>query len=190
MNQAFDPSILLAILAGVAVAASAGLRAFLPLLAIGLMGRVGVLTLDARAGWLSSDVAMIVLGVATVAEIMGDKIPVVDHVLDTGGTVLRPMAASLGAYAMLVDLPSPWAQIVALALGLGTLGVHLVKAKLRLASSAFTLGAANPVLSAGEDVASGSLVLVAIFAPILALLLIVALVLLWQRARRAAILRT
>lgn len=178
-----DPSIILAVIAGVAFAASAGLRAFLPLLALGLAARLGALALDPRVDWLASDPALLCLGVATLVEVLGDKIPVVDHALDVAGTFLRPLAASLGAYALFIDLPSPWAQILALALGIGTLGLHLVKAKVRLASTVFTLGAGNPALSAIEDVASAALVALAILAPVLALAALLAIVLAWRKAR-------
>jgi len=173
----------LAVLAGVAVAAAAGLRAFLPLLAIGLGARFGAIGLDERVAWLSSDAALVCLGVATFVEVLGDKIPVVDHVLDVAGTVLRPLAASFGAYVLLVDLPTPWAQIVALVLGLGTLGLHLVKAKVRLASSAMTLGIANPVISTAEDVVAALLAVAAMLAPVLGLALVL-IVILWWRKRR------
>lgn len=177
------PSFVLAVLAGVAVAASAGLRAFLPLLALGLGARFGAITLDDRVAWLGSDVTIVCLAVATLVEILGDKIPAVDHALDAAGTVLRPLAATFGAYVLLIDLPTPWAQILALVLGIGTLGLHLLKAKLRLASSAFTLGLANPVLSTAEDAVSGLLAIAAMLAPVLGLALILIVILIWRKRR-------
>jgi uncharacterized membrane protein len=179
--------LLLALVSGIAIAAACGLRAFLPLLALGLAARFGVFHLRPGAEWMASDPALWALGIATVLEILSDKVPVVDHALDAVGTLIRPAAAWLGAFAVLQGWGSPWAQIAALVLGAGALAVHGIKAKTRLGSSVATAGHANPLLSVLED--SGVLVLVAaaILAPLLALALI--LILAWGigrwRARRA-----
>ena len=175
--------LLLALASGVAIAAACGLRAFLPLLAIGLGARFGLLSLRPGAQWLASDPALLALGIAAALEIAGDKLPVVDHALDAVGSVLRPAAAWLGAYAVLEGWGSPWAQIAALVLGGGALAV--------LGSSALTAGHANPVLSALEDAGAAALVACAILLPLAAL----ALVLLgawaarrWRRRKPSAIL--
>lgn len=180
-----DAGMWLAPLAGIAVAAACGLRAFLPLLLLGLAARAGVVQLHEGTRWMSGDLALTALAVATVVEILGDKVPVVDHVLDGIGTVLRPLAASLGAYAALVSWPTPWGQLAALALGALAVGVHLVKAKVRIGSSALTLGSANPVLSLLEDALSLALVALAILAPLAILALIVAWIVIAKRPRRS-----
>jgi hypothetical protein len=185
------PPLLLALVSGIAIAAACGLRAFLPLLALGLAARFGILHLRSGAEWMAGDPALWALGIATVLEVVSDKIPVVDHALDAVGTLIRPAAAWLGAFAVLQGWGSPWAQIAALVLGAGALAVHGVKAKARLGSTVATAGHANPLLSVLED--SGVLVLVAaaIFVPLLALALVVLLVWLvrrWRRRRTAAIL--
>jgi len=63
------------------------------------------------------------------------------------GTVLRPVAAWLGAYAMLATWPTPWAQLAAIVLGTLALAVHGLRAGVRLGSTVTTLGTANPLLS-------------------------------------------
>jgi len=176
-----DVTVWLALLSGVAVAAACGLRAFLPLLLLGLAARTGLLQLRGGAEWLASDLALIALGVATVLEVAGDKIPVVDHALDAVGTVLRPAAAWLGAYAVLQSWPTPWAQIAAVVLGSTALGVHLLKAKLRLGSSAVTLGSANPVVSVIEDGIAFLTMVVAVLAPVVAIVVPVLLVMAFRR---------
>ncbi|HYM80652.1 MAG TPA: DUF4126 domain-containing protein [Candidatus Limnocylindria bacterium] len=178
-----DLSLGLALLSGVAIAAACGLRAFLPLFALGLAGRLGWVTLQPAVDWLAGDHALWALGVAMALEIAADKIPVVDHVLDLFGTVLRPAAAWLGAYAVLGAWPTPWAQLAALALGATALAVHGLKAKLRLGSTAVTLGQANPVVSIAEDVLAFLALLAAIVLPILALA--IPLLLLWAFTRRS-----
>ena len=63
--------------AGTAIAAACGLRAFLPLLALGLAARFGMFHLRPGAEWMASDPALWALGIATVLEIASDKVPVV-----------------------------------------------------------------------------------------------------------------
>src|SRR5262245_6965391 len=160
-------SLTLALLAGIAIAAATGLRAFLPLLALGLAGRLFGFPLASGLQWLEGDLALITLGVATVIEITGDKIPVVDHALDAVATFVRPVTAALAAYGVLAQWPTPWAQVFALMLGGTALALHAAKAKTRVGSSLLTFGIANPFLSVAEDVASTGLILIAFLAPIL-----------------------
>lgn len=172
-----------ALAAGVAIAAASGLRAFLPLLALGLASRFAGLPLAEGAGWLASDAALIALAVATVLEIVADKVPVLDNLLDGIGTGLRPLSAAFGAYAVLVSWPEPWGLLMALALGGGALAVQLARAQARLASTLLTGGAGNPVLSTAEDATAIVLVAAALVAPLLALILVVAAGVAWQRRR-------
>ena len=86
-----NPASLLAI----ALAASAGLRAWLPLLLAGGLARAGVLDLGDSFSFLASNKALVLFGVATIVELVGDKVPAVDHALDVIGTPLRPAAGAL-----------------------------------------------------------------------------------------------
>jgi len=178
-----DATLWLAPLAGIALAAACGLRAFLPLLVVGLAARAGLITLHGGARWMAGDLALVALGVATVLEILGDKVPVVDHLLDAVGTIVRPMAAWVGSYAVLSAWPTPWGQLAAVGLGSVAVGVHLLKAKLRIGSTAVTAGAANPAISTAEDgIALGTAAL-AVLAP-LAIAFILLLVAVWIARRR------
>src|SRR5262245_39260620 len=166
-------SIWLALAAGVGISAACGLRAFLPLLCLGVAGRFAHLPLDSHVQWLTSNVALIALGAATVFELIGDKIPAVDHALDVLGVAIRPAAAWLGAYALLVHWPEPWGAIVAVLLGGGALALHTLRAKLRLGSTFLTAGAANPFISLGEDVMTLVLTALALAAPFVVLFLVI-----------------
>jgi hypothetical protein len=192
------PPIVLAALTGVGIAAAAGLRAFLPLFVVGLAGRFGLLHLRAGSEWLTGDTALWALGIAAVLEIVADKVPVVDHALDMIGVVLRPVAAWVGAYAVLSGWGSPWAELVAIIFGAGALAIQGVKAKARVGSTAMTAGHANPVLSLLEDTGALTLLWIAILVPVAAVLLLVLAIWAFRRWRRrrlpppntAAILRT
>jgi len=179
----------LALAAGIGIAAACGLRAFLPLLCLGLAGRFAHLPLDPHVQWLTSNVSLVALGAATAIELIGDKIPVVDHVLDVIGSVLRPATAWLGAYAVFVHWPAPWGAIVALILGGGALALHALRAKLRLGSTFLTAGTANPFISFAEDVMTLLLSALALFAPFVVLFFVflwLLVLLRWRRDRARA----
>src|SRR4029450_888197 len=76
----------------IALAAWAGFRAWLPLLLAGAVARAGWLDLGPGFQFLASNKALAIFAVASVIELVGDKIPVVDHTLDVIGTPLRPAA--------------------------------------------------------------------------------------------------
>lgn len=163
-------NVLLALSAGVALAAATGFRAFLPLFSLGVAARLGWAAVRPSEQFLAGDLALIALGTATVVELLADKIPVVDHALDTIATVLRPVAAWAVSFGVLTPLGPEWAGALATLLAGGALGVHTLKAHARLGSTVTSAGLANPLMSLIEDVVAFLLTLAAILAPILALL--------------------
>lgn len=183
-------AIALAALLGLGLSASTGLNTFLPLLLLSAAARFNVagIELGQRFDWLSSDVAIIVLIVASIVEIIADKVPAVDHVLDSIGTFVRPLAATVATASVLTgaDVNPTTAAVVGLMIGAPTsLGFHTLKAGTRVASSAATMGCANPILSLVEDVISLSLSLLAIFVPLTVPIALALLVwLLWVIAKR------
>jgi len=179
-------SLLFQIAMGIGLAACAGLRAFLPLFVVGLAGRFDVVPLTATFEWLGSTPALVVFGVAVVAEILADKIPVVDHFLDVAQSVVKPIAGTVLAASVLTELTPLQAAVLGLITGGAVSGViHVTKAKVRLASTATTAGLGNPVISALEDIGAFFGSLVAIWLPLLLLLLLVAATILtWTLLRR------
>ena len=175
----------------IALAASAGLRAWLPLLLAGGLSRLELLQLGPTFGFLSSNRALAVLALATVLEIAADKIPAVDHALDGLSTVLRPAAGTLLAASVLGNVSDPLtAWVLGAAVGApAALVPHAAKSGLRLASTVFTAGLANPVVSVLEDLGTLLIFALAVLVPlvVVARLLLVALLLLRRLlARRAA----
>lgn len=190
---------MLEFLVGSGLAAAAGLNAWMPLFLVGLADRLtGVIDLPAGWSWLSSDIALWVTGILLVVEIVADKIPAVDSINDAIQTVIRPASGGVvfgaGASAETVRLDDPasifadgsWMPIV---IGIViALGIHLLKAAVRPLANVTTAGLAAPALSTVENVSSFALIVAAVFVPILAGLMIAAIVVaavtLLRRARR------
>lgn len=138
---------------GVALASCAGLRAFVPLLVVGAGARLGYVPLGDSFEWLASTPALVVFGAAVVAELAGDKFPVVDHLLDAVQLGVKPLAGGFLMLSAVSEWSPLYLAVVWLLLGGGLAGlVHGTKAKLRLLSTATTGGVANPAISAAEDV--------------------------------------
>lgn len=176
-------SFLPALLLGVGLAASSGLRAFLPLFALSLAFHFGFGPhASGHFAWLGSPLALGALAIATVVEIAGDKIPVVDHALDTVGTLIRPAAGALAAGAVLNGHDPATGALLGLIIGAPiALGVHGAKAATRGASTVSTLGFGNPVVSVLEDIVVVATTAAAFFVPVLVpVMLGVALWLLWK----------
>lgn len=158
----------------VALAAAAGLRAWLPLLATGLLGRLGVIEVAPSFSFLSSTPALVLFSVATVLEVAADKIPAVDHVLDAVSSFLRPAAGVLVAASVMWQVTDPlWALGLGLVVGAPAAAVpHALKSGARVVSSAGTGGVVNPLLSVVEDAVALSLLIMAVLAPLLAAALV------------------
>jgi Domain of unknown function (DUF4126) len=188
--------VVLEALTGVGLATSAGLNAYIPLLAVGLLGRyTDVLTLPSSWQWLENPWMLGVFGVLLAIEFVADKIPAVDHVNDVLQTVVRPTSGGLvfgaasGAQTATVTDPAEFFssnQWVPVVVGiLISLVVHGMKATVRAGINAMTVGLGAPVVSTVEDFFSVALSLAAILLPVLVLVFVVALVLLlWWAIRR------
>jgi multisubunit Na+/H+ antiporter MnhC subunit len=164
-------TLLVHVMMGAALAACAGLRAFLPLLVVGVAGRLAMVPLSESFTWLESWPAIIVFGVAVMAEALGDKFPIVDHFLDSIQTFVKPIAGALVMATVVEDWAPLYATVFLVVVGGSTAGaVHVTKAKLRLVSSVTTGGLGNPLLSATEDVGALAGTVGAVVVPPLAVL--------------------
>src|SRR5439155_14039876 len=112
--------------------------------AIGLLNRAGYLPLNEHFAFMARTDALIVFGVATVIELLGDKVIVLDHFLDAAGTVLRPAAGTVLASAVMTKMDPMAAVVLGLMIGGGTaLTVHAGKTVLRYQSSALSFAHAG-----------------------------------------------
>jgi hypothetical protein len=173
------------ILWGIALAATAGLRVFMPFVFVGGMARYAHTPTPDMLDWTATDAGFLLLLIATLLEVLGDKIPAVDHALDVVATFLKPAAGFVLPAALLYDVSPMAAWVLGIAAGAPlALGVHATKAGTRALSSATTLGAGNPVVSIIEDVLAVMILVFTVLAPILAAALVLLLGVLVVRAFR------
>src|SRR5262245_48483958 len=155
------------------LAASAGLNTTLPLLLVGLLARFSLLTLAPPFDALASDVALGGLILLAGLEFFGDKVPGLDTVVQS---IQWPLAATAGAilFASQASVITSVSPGLAVLVGLLTAGgVHAVRTASRPMVTGLTLGTGNPVLSAVEDGYAFLLAGASVFAPVLAIVLVI-----------------
>ncbi|WP_349271032.1 membrane protein [Mycolicibacterium parafortuitum] len=174
------------LLTGFGLATAAGLNAYIPLLALGLLARfTDLVNLPAGWEWLTNGWVMVIVAVLLVVEVVADKVPALDSVNDAVQTFVRPAAGGIvfgsgtSAQTAVVTDPVAFAQSgqwIPVAIGIAiALVVSLTKSTVRPAANVATAGMAAPMLSTAEDIASLALVFVAILVPILVLVAVLAL---------------
>ncbi len=165
------------------LSSSAGLNAYLPLMAVGFASRyTNLINLGENFNWLQNPWVLGILVVLSVVEFFADKIPAVNHANDLVQTVVRPAAGAI-LFAASTQVVTDINPIAAGALGLLTSGtIHTAKATvLRPAVTATTAGVANPVVSVLEDVISIGVAVLALVMP--ALMIVVVLFLIYLIGR-------
>lgn len=174
---------MLEMLTGLGLASAAGLNAYIPLLALGLLDRfTSFVELPGGWAWLANEWTLIIVGVLAVVEIVADKVPVIDSINDTIQTFIRPTAGGIvfgaGTSAQTLPIENPadfftsnaWIPVaIGVAVALVT---HLTKSTTRAAATAVAAGTASPALSVGEDAVSVGLSAAAIFAPLIVIVVL------------------
>ena len=181
-------SIVLAVCTGLGLAAACGFRVFLPLFVLSIAARAGQVTVVEGFDWLGSTPALVVFAVASVVEIAAYYIPVVDNLLDTIATPAAAVAGAIVASAMLVEL-EPWLRwTLGIVAGGGlAASIQIPTAAMRGGSTVTTAGLANPGIATGELLAAGLVSGIAVLAPIVVPMLVLALIagaIQWRRKRR------
>lgn len=180
------------LLTGFGLATAAGLNAYIPLLALGLLSRfTDLVTLPHGWAWLENGWVITIVAALLLVEVVADKIPALDSINDAVQTFVRPTAGGIvfgsGTAAQTAAVTDPGAfahtgQWIPVAIGVVTaLVVSLTKSTVRPAANIATAGMAAPVLSTVEDIFSVGLVFAAILIPVLVLVAVVALV--WAAMR-------
>ncbi len=175
-------------LLGLGLASATGLRTFLPLLMLALAARFNLfgIGLNEQMQWLASTPAVASLGIASVVEFTGDKIPIVDHALSALGSLTRPLAGALAAGSVFVGV-DPWVAAVAgIIIGAPTaLAFNAASGGTRVASTATTGGVGNPILSFIEDLLAFFTSLISMILPILVPIVLVVLLMAAARIAKA-----
>lgn len=165
---------ILSIIIGTGLSAAAGFRVFVPLLLMSLAAMYGHLPLKEDFLWIGSYPALLAFTAATFIEIIAYYIPWLDNLLDIVFTPLAIIVGTLMAFALVPDdMDSLLKWTIAVVAGGGSAGiVKFFTSFTRLSSTGLTGGIGNPVVSTGEALLSVALSFLAIFVPIIGLILV------------------
>ena len=173
-----DPlQVFLSVCAGIGLSAACGFRVFVPLLCLSIGANTGHIHLAQSCAWIGTPLARVTFSVATVVEILAYYLPHLDNLLDTiaGPTALA--AGILVTASVLTDMPPYWRWTLAVIAGGGAAAsTQLATTKLRLASSATTVGLGNPVLSTIELFLASLVSVLAVIWPAVALVVALGLI--------------
>jgi hypothetical protein len=164
---------ILGLFLGIGLSASAGFKVFIPLFALSIAGYFDIIPINDNWQWLSHPITFILLGVATLVELLAYFIPFVDNLLDTITLPLATLAGTLIIVATSSDLSPAVTWALAIIAGGGTAAtVKSMTTTTRATSTATTAGIANPVIAGAEITTASVLSLVSITAPILGIIFV------------------
>ena len=184
-------AVLMAILMGISLSAASGFRVFLPPFLLSIVARFDLIWfLDLNlAGtqfeFFTSTLAIIILGIATIAEFAGYYVPWIDNTLDTIATPAS-ILAGIAMTAIVLEGTDPiiqWAIAVVAGGGVSAT-IQSATVTTRGLSSTFTFGLGNSAVATGENVASVALTLIAILIPFLSAFVVILVVALLVRINR------
>ncbi len=168
---------LMTYMAAFGIAAGAGAKAFIPVLALGAFNYTPYFELSERFAWIADPLVMAILAVLVVLEIVVDAHPDLGRFSDVAAYLPKAVAGFIAFAAVTGTVDENLAQLGASGvLGGGTaVGVHWLRNQIRrpfrdLAEDAHE--AAGKLASVGEAGASATLTGTAFLAPPLSLLLL------------------
>jgi len=173
--------VIIALSMGLGLAAASGFRVFLPPFLLSIAVRadaVDVNLMDTPFEYFDSNVAVILLGVATVAEFAAYYVPWVDNLLDS---IASPAAVVAGTGMTAIVLEGNTDPVIQWSLAIIAGGgvtaiVQGATVVTRGISTTLTAGFANPIVSTGENLASVILAIIAMVLPILAAVIVAVLI--------------
>ena len=169
---------------GIGLASVAGVRAFLPLVLVGLFARLGLFALPAPFGFLDDWVVVGALAVLALLESGLDKVPALDSILDYAQTPLRIVAGAI-LFAAALQEGIDVGAIPELAAGGVIAGlVAVLKVILRPAANAASAGVSASFLSLVEDAVALLGGIIAVLVPLVPLALVAFLLFFFFRVRR------
>jgi Domain of unknown function (DUF4126) len=173
-----DFDLVLSVALGIGLAAATGLRLFVPMLIVSAAAYAGYIPLSENFAWLATPAAVILLGVASIVEILAYYVPGLDNLLDTLATPAAFVAGTVVSAAVITELPPlvKWAAAIIAGGGIAGLTQSLTTV-VRAKSTMMTGTVGNPAVATAELGGSLAVSLLALIAPLLTALVIV--VLLW-----------
>ncbi|WP_395679823.1 DUF4126 domain-containing protein [Dokdonella sp.] len=130
---------------------ASGIRLYVTILVVGLLGRYGYLHLPDSLLVLQHTWVLVAAGVMTAGEFLADKVPAFDSLWDALHTFIRIPAGAFLAWGAMGDA-TPAAQMAAAIVGgLITSGTHLAKSGSRAAINTSPEPFTNWTASASED---------------------------------------
>lgn len=166
----------LSILMGLGLSAASGFRIFIPFLIISIASLTGNLTLADSFNWIGTYPALFTFGAATILEIAGYYIPWVDNILDTIASPAAVIAGIILMASVVLGMSPLLKWTLAIIAGGGVAGtIQTLTGVTRLTSTVTTGGLGNPVVSTVESGSALTLAIIAIFIPVIAVVIVVAL---------------
>ena len=148
------------VLLGIGLGAACGFRIFVPLLVASIAIHGGFLTVTPEFAWLGGTPALITLSIATLLEIAGYYLPVIDNTLDVLGAPAAVIAGTILAAGFIGHMDPMLQWGLAAIAGGGAAG------------SATTGGLGNSAVSTAETVSASLVSILACVLPVLAVLLL------------------
>ena len=169
---------------GIGLSSIAGVRAFLPLVLVGLFARLGLFALPAPLGLLDDWLVIGVFAVLALLESGLDKVPSLDPVLDYVQTPVR-IAAGAILFAVALQEGIDVGAVPELAAGGVIAGlVSILKTILRPAANVASAGVSTSFLSLMEDVVALLGSVIAVLVALVPLALVALLLFFFFRVRR------
>jgi uncharacterized membrane protein len=175
---------LFAVGVGIGLSSVAGVRAFLPLVLVGLFARLGLFELPAPFSFLEDWAVIGVFAVLALLESGLDKIPALDSVLGYMQTPLRIVAGAILFAAALQEGIDTGAIPEFLAGGVIAGLVSVLKTFLRPAANVASAGVSASFLSLVEDAVALLGSVIAVLVPLVPLALVAFLLFFFFRVRR------
>jgi|TARA_B100001996_G_scaffold380739_1_gene368726 hypothetical protein len=180
---------ILAALMGLSLASASGFRVFLPPFLLSLavrtdtfVGKINLDLSDTEFAVFDSNAAVLILGIACLAEFGAYYVPWLDNLLDS---IASPAAvlSGIGMTSVVLVGSDPIVQwSFAIIAGGGSAGIiQATTVAIRGLSSTLTLGFGNSFVASGENIASIVLTLAALIAPLFAAIFAIIIIILLVR---------
>ena len=161
---------------GLGAAWASGINLYAVVLTLGLLDAAGIIALPAELQPLSSPLVLSIAGVLYLAEFIADKVPGFDHVWDAVHSFIRVPAGAVLAAAAFGQVDPEWAIAAGLVGGTLALGSHLGKASTRAAVNLSPEPFSTWTVSLLEDIAAIGAVVMALFFPVVFLIVLAVIV--------------